>query len=106
MVKTTALSLQDIYRQIVCVASYSDEPVKCVAEKEWVVDGSIDIASLNKQIPSSFPEDAETLSGLLLSEYGNIPPDGTTISIALCGFLFETTCIENHTISSVRITVA
>ena len=46
------------------------------------VDGAIPIADLNQVIGSNFSDDSsETLGGLLLNDFGELPPEDTVITI-------------------------
>lgn len=46
------------------------------------IDGAIPIADLNQVIGSNFSDDSsETLGGLLLNEFGELPPEDTVITI-------------------------
>ena len=66
------------------------------------VDGAIPIGDLNQVIGSSFSDDSsETLGGLLLNEFGELPPEGTVITIG--GLRFTVKEVRENRIKKVLL---
>jgi magnesium and cobalt transporter len=76
--------------------------IKELSEGQYAIDGVMPIADLNQRIGSNFSEDlAETVGGLLLHEYGELPPKDAVIVID--GFHFKVTEVEENRIKKLLL---
>jgi CBS domain containing-hemolysin-like protein len=87
------------------IHSPSDEvdqfSIKDLADGRYAVDGSMPIAEFNQQMGSDLSvEWGETIGGLLLHHYGELPPEGDKIEID--GFRFSVIEVEENRIKSVE----
>ena len=87
------------------IHSPSDEvdqvSIKDLGEGRYAVDGSIPIAEFNHQMGSDLSvEWGETIGGLLLHHYGELPPEGDKIEID--GFRFRVTEVEENRIKTIE----
>jgi putative hemolysin len=56
--------------------------IRDLGDGRYTIDGAMPIADLNQRIGSNLTEDfAETIGGLLLHEYGELPSEGTVIVV-------------------------
>jgi len=87
------------------IHSPSDEvdqaSIKDLGEGRYAVDGSMPIAEFNQQMGSDLSvEWGETIGGLLLHHYGELPPEGDKIEID--GFRFRVIEVEENRIKTVE----
>ena len=87
------------------IHSPSDEvdqvSIKDLGEGRYAVDGSMLIAEFNQQMGSDLSvEWGETIGGLLLHHYGELPPEGDKIEID--GFRFRVIEVEENRIKTVE----
>jgi len=75
--------------------------IKDLGEGRYAVDGSMPIAEFNQQMESDHSvEWGETIGGLLLHHYGELPPEGDEIEID--GFRFRVVEVEENRIKTVE----
>jgi putative hemolysin len=87
------------------IHSPSDEvhqvSIKDLGEGRYAVDGSIPVVEFNQEMSSQLSDEwGETIGGLLLHHYGELPPQGDTIEID--GFRFIVTEVEENRIKTVE----
>jgi CBS domain containing-hemolysin-like protein len=87
------------------IHSPSDEvhqvSIKDLGEGRYAVDGSMPIAEFNSEMDSDLSEEwGETIGGLLLHHYGELPPEGDKIEIDR--FRFRVTEVEENRIKTVE----
>lgn len=68
----------------------------------YAIDGAMPVADLNRRIGSHFDEEqAETIGGLLLHAYGELPSEGAFIAID--GFSFKAVEVEDNRIKEILL---
>jgi putative hemolysin len=87
------------------IHSPSDEvhqvSIKDLGEGRYAVDGSMPIVEFNQEMGSALSDEwGETIGGLLLHHYGELPPQGGKIEIE--GFRFIVTEVEENRIKTVE----
>jgi putative hemolysin len=87
------------------IHSPSDEvdqaSIKDLGEGRYAVDGSMPIADFNQEMKSNLSEEwGETIGGLLLHHYGELPPEGDKVEID--GFRFRVIEVEENRIKTVE----
>jgi CBS domain containing-hemolysin-like protein len=87
------------------IHSPSDEvdqvSIKDLGEGRYAVDGSMPIADFNQEMNSNLSEEwGETIGGLLLHHYGELPPEGDKIEID--EFRFRVIEVEENRIKTVE----
>jgi putative hemolysin len=87
------------------IHSPSDEvhqvSIKDLGEGRYAVDGSMPVTEFNQQMDSELSDEwGETIGGLLLHHYGELPPQGDKLEIA--GFRFIVTEVEENRIKTVE----
>jgi CBS domain containing-hemolysin-like protein len=87
------------------IHSPSDEvdqvSIKDLGEGRYAVDGSMPIAEFNQEMDSDLSEEwGETIGGLLLHNYGELPPEGDKIEIDR--FRFRVTEVEENRIKTIE----
>lgn len=87
------------------IHSPSDEvhqvSIKDLDEHRYLVDGSMTIAEFNQEMDSDLSEEwSETIGGLLLHHYGELPPEGDKIEIDR--FRFRVTGVVENRIKTVE----
>lgn len=103
------VTLEDILEEI--VGEFTSEPAARMKEitrqddGSYLVEGSINIRSLNKSMNWSFPQSdtgPKTLNGLIIEHLENIPATGT--GLELSGYRLEITATAANAVKTVRIT--
>ena len=70
------ISIKDLIERIVGEMEDEDEPVEeeeeiqRIDERKWRITGNVSLSVLEKELEVEFPDDSETLSGLVFSLYG------------------------------------
>jgi putative hemolysin len=87
------------------IHSPSDEvhqvSIKDLGEGRYVVEGSMPVTEFNQEMGSELSDEwGETIGGLLLHHYGELPPQGDKIEID--GFRFIVTEVEENRIKTVE----
>jgi len=101
------VTLEDILEEIVGEFTTSVSPtvsdeIQLQDDGSYLVDGSMNIREMNKEMDWHFPIDGpKTLNGLLLEYFQDIPSQG--VSIRLAGYPVEIIRVENNKAQSVRI---
>ncbi|MGC9324268.1 MAG: HlyC/CorC family transporter [Desulfomonilia bacterium] len=101
------ITLEDIIEEI--TGDIIDEhdsirsPVVPVSEKSFIVMGSIGLRDLEREINRSFPQEFDSLSGLIYHLLDRIPDEGDTV--VWQDLLFRIERMRGNRISRVRLTV-
>jgi len=78
--------------------------IQDLGEGRYAIDGAMPVADLNRQIGSNFDEEpAETVGGLLLHEYGELPAEGAVIVID--EFSFKVIEVEENRIKELLLEI-
>ena len=103
---TGLVSMEDLLECIFGeIHSPSDEvhqfSIKDLGEGRYAVDGSMPVIEFNKEMGSELSDEwGETIGGLLLHHYGELPPQGDKIEISQ--FRFIVTEVEENRIKAVE----
>lgn len=105
------ITMSDLLEEIVGTLSneYDDkeeDDIVKINDNTYKISGSCDIDTVSDTLGVNFPdEEYNTFAGLILSELGEIPEDGTTPEITAFGLKIKVTKILDHRIESARVTV-
>ena len=105
------ITMSDLLEEIVGTLSneYDDaeeDDIIKINENTYKISGSCDIDTVSETLGVDFPdEEYNTFAGLILSELGEIPEDGTTPELEVYGLKIKVTKILDHRIESARVTV-
>jgi CBS domain containing-hemolysin-like protein len=76
--------------------------INMLDENRYRIDGAMPIGDLNREIGCDLPEDqAETIGGLVLHEFGELPPENTSIQIN--GLHFSVVDVEDNRIKELHL---
>ena len=76
--------------------------IKMLSEDRYRIDGAMPIADLNREIGCDLPEDqAETIGGLVLHKFGELPPENASIQIS--GLHFSVVEVEENRIKELHL---
>jgi len=101
------VTLEDILEEIVGefttnVSPTVSEEVQLQDDGSYIVDGSMNIREMNREMNWNFPIDGpKTINGLLLEYFQDIPSEG--LSIRLAGYPVEIIHVDNNMVQSIRI---
>ena len=101
------VALEDILEEIVGefttnVSPTVSEEIQLQEDGSYIVEGSMNIREMNKEMDWNFPIDGpKTLNGLLLEHFQDIPSPG--LSIRLAGYPVEIIDVDNNMVQSIRI---
>jgi putative hemolysin len=102
------LTLEDLLEEIVGVFQvehdHEDSPILRLSSGNFVVDASIPVADLNRQLGISIPDDEEynSLGGYIVEEMGRVPEAGTVLERADHRFLIR--MADERRVAKVEIT--
>ena len=105
------ITMSDLLEEIVGTLSGEDDEVReediiCLDSNTWKIAGSCDIDLVSETLGIELPiEEYNTFAGLILSELGEIPADGTTPELEAFGLQIKVTKIEDHRIESTKVAV-
>ena len=105
------ISIKDLTERIVGDMEDADEPVEeeeeiqRIDERKWRITGNASLAVLEKTMDVEFPDDSETLSGLVFSLYGAVPEDGSTFTVEYEGIEILVNKVEEHQVVDAVITL-
>ncbi len=107
------ITMNDILEQL--VGDFNDdvkpadtlEPVmEQLSDDEWFLTGAVLIDKVNEIFRTDFSEaEYDTFGGLVLSEYGSVPADGTTFEITIGKLRIFVDLINDHRIEKARVKV-
>ena len=101
------VTLEDILEEIVGefttnVSPTVSEEIQLQEDGSYLVEGSMNIREMNKEMQWQFPTDGpKTINGLLLEYFQDIPDEG--LSIRLAGYPVEIIDVENNMVQTIRI---
>ena len=101
------VTLEDILEEIVGefttnVSPTINEEIQLQEDGSYIVEGSMNIREMNREMDWSFPIDGpKTLNGLLLEYFQDIPSEG--LSVRLAGYPVEIISVKNNMVQSIRI---
>jgi len=76
--------------------------IKMLSDNRYRIDGAMPISDLNREISCNLPEDrAETIGGLVLHEFGELPPEKATIQIG--GLDFSVVDVDENRIKELHL---
>lgn len=107
------VTMNDILEQLVGDFNDDAKPVDSLEPKieqlsdtEWCVTGTVPLDEINELFKTEFPEDEyETFGGLVFSEYGSVPADGTTFEITVGKLSVSVELINDHRIEKAVVHV-
>ncbi len=101
------VTLEDILEEVVGefttdIASMHHEEISAQPDGSYLIDGSINLRDLNRELQLNFPTDGpKTLNGLLLEYLEDIPQ--ANLSLKLLGYPLEILDIQDNMIKKVRL---
>ncbi len=73
-------------------------------ERTWKLIGNVPLDEIAEKLDVELPiEDFETFSGMVFSEYGSIPDDGTTFELEAWGLTIKVSLVNEHLIEAATI---
>jgi putative hemolysin len=105
------ISIKDLIERIVGEMEDEDEPVEeeeeiqRIDERKWRITGNVSLSILEKELEVEFPDDSETLSGLVFSLYGAVPEDGSTFTVEYEGIQILVNQVLEHQVVGAVITL-
>lgn len=105
------ISIKDLIERIVGDMEDEDEPeteeeeIQRIDERKWRITGNATLSLLEKELDVEFPDDSETLSGLVFSLYGAVPEDGSTFTVEHEGMEILVTEVLEHQVVGAVITL-
>lgn len=103
------ITMSDLLEEIVGTLSGEDDTAKeeeiiQIDSNTWKISGSCDIDIVSEALGIELPiEEYNTFAGLILSELGEIPPDGSTPELEAYGLQIKVTKIDDHRIESAKV---
>ena len=83
-----------------------DEGIKKIADDKWLIDGSVEIEYVEKELGVKINEgDYNTFAGFILNEIQTIPADGEILQIETSGMIIKITSVIDHRIEKAVVTV-
>lgn len=101
------VTLEDILEEVVGkfttdIVEDSNEDIIKQPDGSYLIDGSISLRELNRQMQLEFPTDGpKTLNGLLLEHLEEIPQG--SMSVKLAGYAIEVVDVQDNMIKTVRL---
>ncbi len=99
------ITLEDILEEIIGEIKDKEEfeiKIEKKDEKTYIVEGRIELDEFNQQFNVELESDeAETLNGLLLERFGEIPDEGEVIEIK--NIKFEMLTVSNNKINKIKV---
>ncbi len=105
------ITMSDLLEEIVGTLSNEfddavEEDIVQLDANTWKVAGSCDIDLVAQTLEAELPvEEYNTFAGMILSELGEIPEDGSTPELEAYGLQIKVTKIREHRIESVKVAV-
>ena len=102
------VTLEDILEEVVGeftthIAEQNSEEIQPQADGSFLVDGSINLRDLNREMQLNFPLDGpKTLNGLILEYLEEIPQ--SNLGLKLLGYPIEILEVQDNMIKTVRLT--
>ncbi|MBE6713534.1 MAG: HlyC/CorC family transporter [Ruminococcaceae bacterium] len=105
------ISIKDLLERIVGDMEDEDEPeeeqdeIQRIDERKWRIRGNASLSVLEKELEVVFPDESETLSGLVFSLYGAVPEDGSSFTVEHEGIEIAVTEVLEHQVVGAVITL-
>ncbi len=105
------ITMSDLLEEIVGTLSNEfddaeEEDIVKLDENTWKIAGSCDIDLVAETLRVELPvEEYNTFAGMILSELGEIPEDGSTPELEAYGLQIKVTAIKEHRIESAKVAV-
>ncbi len=105
------ISIKDLIEKIVGDMIDADEniaekeEISLIEENKWRINGNISLSILSKTIGIEFPDDYETISGLVFSLYGSVPEDGAFFEVEYESAVLSVLEVKEHQVVSAVITL-
>lgn len=105
------ITMSDLLEEIVGTLSSEDDKAEeddiiQLDSNTWIISGACDIDLVSETLGIELPiEEYNTFAGLILSELGEIPADGTTPELEAFGLQIKVTKIDDHRIESTKVAV-
>ena len=105
------ITMSDLLEEIVGTLSndldeIEEDDIIQLDDNTWEISGSCDIDLVSEALGIDLPiEEYNTFAGLILSELGEIPEDGTTPELEAYGLAVKVTEISEHRIEWTRVAV-
>lgn len=105
------ITMSDLLEEIVGTLSNEDDKAEeddiiQLDSNTWIISGACDIDLVSETLGIELPiEEYNTFAGLILSELGEIPADGTTPELEAFGLQIKVTKIDDHRIESTKVAV-
>jgi len=106
---TGIITVTDLVEQLVgeFADDDDDEPqpqLEKTGEDTWLIPGSASVGEVSEELGISLPADKyETFGGYVIDEMGDIPRDGTQLSLEADGLRIEVLEIRHHRIEACRV---
>ena len=103
------ISMSDLLEEIVGdldneYDGIEEEEITKLDENTWKILGSADIDTVSETLDIDLPiEEYNTFAGMILSQLGTIPEDGTTAELEAFGMSIKVTKIEEHRIEETLV---
>ena len=103
------ITVTDLVEQLVGEFSddEDDEPqlrIEKTGENTWFIPGSASIAEVSDELDVTLPADKyDTFGGYVIDELGDVPRDGTQITLEADGLRIEVIEISHHRIEACRV---
>ncbi|MCK4666151.1 CBS domain-containing protein, partial [Candidatus Dependentiae bacterium] len=99
------ITLEDILEEIIGEIEDKEEfeiKIEKTDEKTYIVEGRLELGEFNQRFNVNLEsKDAETLNGLLLEKFGEIPEEGEVLEINK--IKFEMLAVSNNKIDKIRV---
>jgi len=82
-----------------------EEEIQKIGDNQWRIDGNVSLSVLAKAMETEFPDEYETISGLVLSLYGTVPEDGSQFSVETEDFSIQVSDVREHQVTAAVITL-
>lgn len=105
------ITMSDLLEEIVGTLSNEDDIIEeddiiQLDSNTWQISGACDIDLVQETLGIELPiEEYNTFAGLILSELGEIPADGTTPELEAYGLAIKVTSICDHRIETTKVAV-
>lgn len=105
------ISIKDLLERIVGDMEDEDEPeeeqdeIQRIDERKWRIRGNASLSVLEKELEVDFPDESESLSGLVFSLYGAVPEDGSSFTVEHEGIEIAVTEVLEHQVVGAVITL-
>lgn len=82
-----------------------EEEIQAIGENKWRIRGNPTLSVLSKVVGFEFPDDYETVSGLVFSLYGSVPEDGSEFEVEWESVVLSVREVREHQVVSAVLTI-